>query len=262
MNPSRDLPSARLAAVLHAYQDNLASLVSWMDPSWCTVLLGIPSVQAGLWHHAVLRADGQTLGHCSRALADAAGIPFPTFATLARIVPESSRSGLGPGRTRSHAALLDVLPVRLSLQVLRMRALLFRRAEARRLIDRQARTRILEWTGVSLDQLLQATGSVGIPDLTPVQAHAAMPPLATMDALGLAAEGSLLILRDLGLDAATHVIDDHVPLPFPLLRLALPRVLPVPPWPGGGARLPEACGSTQLFSRLAGLLPEFSWLFG
>ena len=55
-------------------------------------------------------------------------------------------------------AVLDALPVEVGLRVLRMRALLLRRAEVRRLIDKQSRRRLAHWVGVPLERLAFAPG--------------------------------------------------------------------------------------------------------
>jgi type III secretion system HrpB4-like protein len=276
MNAPVDVPFMRAAAALDAYRRNLAETVRWADPSWSAALLGADDAQLAGWRAALQRASVPAVESCSRALAEAAGVRMPALDVLTqpalRQAPlsASGSSGLTAGAGLSsvsihaasaaaqpNAALLDVLPAQTGLQVLRMRALSFRRAEARRLIDKRSRSQLSEWAGVGIDRLTQDAHLADAPDTSRLAARAAMPPLAALDAAGLAIEGCVLLLRDL-----TTAGQAGPRLPFPLLRLALPRVLPTPPWLAAVPPQLDAPGTARLFARLSELLPEWAWLFG
>lgn len=276
MNAPVDLPFMRAAAALDAYRRNLAQTVHWADPSWSVALLGADDAQLAGWRAALMRASAPAVEGCSRALAQAAGVRKPpldvlTQSALRTAVPRASGVSGGAGLSavsahavgqasasaRPNAALLDVLPAQTGLQVLRMRALSFRRAEARRLIDKRSRSQLSEWAGVGIDRLTQDAHLADAPDTARLAARAAMPPLAELDAAALAIEGCALLLRDLA--TADHA---GPRVPFPLLRLALPRVLPTPSWLAAVPPQLDALGTARLFARLSELLPEWAWLFG
>lgn len=265
MNAPVDLPFMRAAAALEAYRSNLAQAALWSDSSWSAVLLGADDTQLVSWHTALQQASAAALENCSRALAHAAGVRMPGLDALTQAAlcgaPAATGSSMAstaaPAALQPNAALLDVLPARIGLQVLRMRALSFRRAEVRHLIDRRSRSQLSEWAGVGIDRLTQDAHLADAPDTTRLAARAAMPPLATLDAAALAIEGCTLLLRDLA--TAGH---SGSRIPFPLLRLALPRVLPTPPWLAAVPAQIDALGTARLFVRLSELLPEWAWLFG
>ncbi|MFM0363586.1 type III secretion protein HrpB4 [Paraburkholderia sediminicola] len=252
MNAPTDLPFMRVAAALDSYRRNLATVAHWADPSWSAALFGANAAQLDHWRGALERAGAAAVEACSQALADAAGVKPPSFASLTQAALKPTRAGTA----QPNAVLLDVLPVRHALQVLRMRALSFRRAEVRRLIDKRTRSQLSEWTGVGIDRLTQDAHLVDAPDIARLAARAAMPPLTALDAGTLAVEGCALLLRDLG------GANESTRVPFPLLRLALPRVLPTPAWLASVPEELDAPGSARLFTRLSDLLPEFAWLFG
>ncbi|ASL45441.1 hypothetical protein bAD24_I18375 [Burkholderia sp. AD24] len=285
MNAPTDLPFQRVAAALDAYRRNLATVAHWADPSWSAALLGADAAQLEAWRGALERAGTAAVETCSQALADAAGVKPPSFSALTCSALKPSASGVA----QPNAVLLDVLPARRALQVLCMRALSFRRAEARRLIDKRTRSLLAEWTGVGVDRLTQDAHLADAPDIARLATRAAMPPLTALDANALAVEGCALLLRDLGSVGAVHGMQDaqgmHAGnagnagnaanmgktgqvaaeanrLPFPLLRLALPRALPAPGWLAAVPTTLDAPGSARLFARLSDLLPEFAWLFG
>ncbi|RKE40052.1 type III secretion system HrpB4-like protein [Paraburkholderia sp. BL23I1N1] len=264
MNAPTDLPFMRVAAALDSYRRNLASTAHWADPSWSAAMLGANAAQLEHWRGALTRAGAAAVERCSQALAEAAGVKPPSFATLTQTALKPTPAGTA----QPNAVLLDVLPVHHALQVLRMRALSFRRAEARRLIDKRTRSQLSEWTGVGIDRLTQDAHLADAPDIARLAARAAMPPLTALDAGSLAVEGCALLLRDLGgaqAASGANVASDPTEsarVPFPLLRLALPRVLPTPAWLASVPEGLDAPGSARLFARLSDLLPEFAWLFG
>ena len=261
MNAPTDLPFMRVAAALDSYRRNLATAAQWADPSWSAALLGANAAQLEHWRGALERAGAAAVQACSQALADAAGVKPPSFASLTQAALKPT-----PGGTvQPNAVLLDVLPVHHALQVLSMRALSFRRAEVRRLIDKRTRSQLSEWTGVGIDRLTQDAHLADAPDIARLAARAAMPPLTALDAGTLAVEGCALLLRDLGgtnTTSGASGANESARVPFPLLRLALPRVLPTPAWLASVPEELDAAGSARLFARLSDLLPEFAWLFG
>ncbi|MGF6768164.1 type III secretion system HrpB4-like protein [Paraburkholderia sp. GAS199] len=258
MSAPTELPFQRIARALDAYRRNLASVIDWAEPTWFAALLGSDSAQWTSWRAALANAPVARIEACSQAFAQAAGVAAPTFAAL-------THGALRPGPSATlqpNAALLDVLPVQHGLQVLRMRALSFRRAEARRLIDKRTRAQLSQWAGVGIDRLTQDAHLADAPDIARLAARAAMPPLTTLDAQTLAVEGCALLLRDLGAQSQASGANHVAITPFPLLRLALPRVLAAPAWLAAVPDSIDAAGSARLFARLSELLPEFAWLSG
>jgi type III secretion system HrpB4-like protein len=260
MNAPVDLPFMRAARALDAYRRNLAHVMHWADPSWSIALLGANEMQLAQWRSALARASAPALEACSRAFAQAAGVRMPGLDALTQGAMRAATSvaSMSPGGTpQANSALLDVLPAENGLQILRMRTLSFRRAEVRRLIDKRTRSQLSEWAGVGIDRLIQDAHLADAPDTARFEARAALPPLATLDAGALAIEGCALLLRDL--DTARNASPR---VPFPLLRLALPRVLPTPAWLAAVPPQTDALGTARLFVRLTELLPEWAWLFG
>jgi type III secretion system HrpB4-like protein len=262
-NAADNLPFRRTAIMLAAWQRNVDTSVDWADPSWTAALLRLDAAQLACVRHALREASEAARTACSRALVQAAGAAAPGFDQLAQ--PALAR---GAGVATSDAVLLDTLPAARGMQVLRMRALLFRRAEARRLIDKRTRQQLSEWVGVSVDRLTQDAHAAEPPDTARLIARAGMPPLAALDAARLAIEGCALLLRDLARGDIAQAaqapprLQAAQRMPFALLRLALPRVLPPVPWLANIPDELDASGSARLFARLADLLPEFAWLSG
>jgi type III secretion system HrpB4-like protein len=262
----------RASAALNAYGHNVAQAAHWMDPSWSATLLGADATQLAHWRAALAHVSASALGVCSRALVRAALVAPPGLDVLMQPALLAAPGTPTGGGARPNAALLDVLPPETGLQVLRMRALSFRRAEVRRLIDKRSRMQLSEWTGVSVDRLTQDAHLADAPDITRLTARAAMPPLTALDAQTLCIEGCGLLLRDLGAAQAAPSTraarkaepadGGAAPIPFPLLRLALPRVLPAPAWLAAVPETTDSLGTARLFARLSDLLPEFAWLFG
>ncbi|AOI39596.1 type III secretion protein HrpB4 [Burkholderia oklahomensis] len=249
-NPS----SQRAATLLNGYRRNLAQAVCWADPSWTCALLGIDEPRYAVWRAALERTGEAARDTCSQTFARAAGVARPSFDTLLMpALPEAARGSTGAARI-PNLALLDVLPCELGLAVLRMRALSFRSAEVRRVVDKQTRSRISAWTGVHPDLFMQDAHATDVPDAAWLKTAVGMPPLAANDALTLAIEGWMLLLRDAGMAPSAATVT--------LLRLALPRNLAVPRWLAGLPSRFDAFGGERLFARLPRLLPGYAWLFG
>ncbi|MBI0330739.1 type III secretion protein HrpB4 [Burkholderia plantarii] len=239
-------PPQRVAAALNGYRDNLDSAALWADASWSA----LPDHG---WRDALARASAAARRACSHAFARAAGVrepPFGAFATAAVLGLAGSAPGVGP---KPNLALLDALPTAQALAVLRVRSLSFRRAEVRRLIDKQTRSRLAEWTGVHPDAIAQDPHAADAPDVAHLTMKTGLPPLARLDATAMAAEGWLLLARDAGGAADTR--------PPSLTRLALPRAF-APPASLPAASGLDAAGSVRLFARMPELMPEVAWLFG
>jgi type III secretion system HrpB4-like protein len=288
-NTAQTLPFRRAAAVLAAWQCNADTALDWADPSWTAALLRLSAAQVECMRDTLHQASDAARAVCSRSLLHAACVRPPRFDQLAqpalvRHAGHERHVGLG----QPNAALLDALPAERGLQVLRMRALLFRRAELRHLIDKRTRQQLSEWVGVSADRLTQDVHAGEPPDTARLIARAEMPPLVALDAARLAIEGYALLLRDLARAAtpelvhpqanslppygknetqrpardALAVVAPAAPRVPVLLRLALPRVLPPVQWLAAVPDELDARASANLFARLAELLPEFAWLSG
>ncbi|SOE96839.1 type III secretion protein HrpB4 [Burkholderia sp. D7] len=245
---SLDGPLIRAAAALQAYGRNLSVAARWMHPSWITALLSIDEMQYGWWTRALGQASEPAVEGVSRALCRSAGFAAPSVEMLSQPAIRLRPEGPMP-----NVALLDACPADVGLQILSMRALLFRRAEVRRLIDKPTRSQLSEWGGVSIDVLSRDAHLVDAPDVARLHVRSGMPPLATLDAAALLAEGLALLERDAGGTTG--------PL-FHMLRFALPRELNTPAWLARISPELDALGTARLFARLPELLPEWAWLFG
>jgi|GEM_PF-1885824 len=214
--PSAAFPFSRTAAALAAWQRNASEAARWAHPSWWAPALDMPPAQASVTFDALRDALASThaaaLAACSRALLRAVDVALPGFDSLRAPNP----------------AVLDALPVEVGLRVLRMRALLLRRAEVRRLIDKQSRRRLADWVGVPLERLGVAPGQstahavlghgsghssadlrtnvtinlprqvpANAPDVARLVARGDLPPLDEIDDVRLAYEGYALIARDM-----------------------------------------------------------------
>jgi type III secretion system HrpB4-like protein len=233
-------PFVRAAATLSAYQSNARDAIRWAHRSWIEFALDAGGRADGGLGDLLSCLEAAARPHvdrCSRALLRKLGIAAPSLETLGQ-----------PG-----AAVLDALPAEQGLQVLRMRALLFRRAQVRRLIDKRTRVVLAEWAGIGLDRLLDGgDGGKSAPDLSRFVLQGLLPSLDRADADRLAWEGCALVMRDL------RALNP----PFPLLRLALPRQLPGMAWFEAGAGACDPEGTAVLFEGLKQWLPEWAWLFG
>ncbi|QGZ65818.1 type III secretion protein HrpB4 [Paraburkholderia acidisoli] len=237
-------PARRLAQALRAWERNARDALAWMHPAWLAHGLGLAEAEAVALARAIPR---ERAGACGLALIDNAGYALPDLDALGRA---------------QHAACFDALPASAGLNVLRLRALRFRRAELRRIVDKRARASVQEWTGVALERLARETPQerASAPDI----ARLAMAPLATLDADALAFEGLALIERDgRGAGGTGDVAGDTRAPACPLLRLALPRTPAIAPrWVAQVPREIDANGTRALIAQLPELLPEWAWLFG
>ena len=188
----------RLAALLRRYERSLRSLIDWIDPSW---LAGV--ISPGVVELAVDTAERAQL---SLAVAERLGVNAPPFASF----------------NTSATDVLAMLEVHEVLDLCRIRALLFRRAELRSWIDRPSRERVSQWAGHDATFFVRALQAM--PDAPKVErltrsGHA--PELGALTASQLAWEGWNLFACDERTSERG---------PWWLLRFALPRDLDTTPW--------------------------------
>ncbi|KVM33600.1 hypothetical protein WJ54_06665 [Burkholderia ubonensis] len=220
------------------YQRNARTAALWADSSWISAAIGagtdgdvpgFPALRA-----AVAALDERHIATVSRALLNAFNIEPPKLDVIS-----------GP-----QWSSLDAMPVEIGVRVLRMRALLFRRMEVRRVVDRPSRMTLSEWAGMSIDSLVREHS--GAPDIALLERTLHVPPLRSLDANALSCEGLALLMRDLRVDQP----------PFTLLRLRFPRNITLPEWPRRIDRALDAQGSGRLLAELPEWLAEWEWVFG
>ncbi|CAB3772870.1 type III secretion protein HrpB4 [Paraburkholderia humisilvae] len=243
MIPSSSPPFERLSARHEAYEANLSRAALWAHPSWFECMLGVDALTLTRWRVLLAQARESTLDSCSRAFVDAAGIepPPPDSWGLPAFVDTAN------GR-KLNLALLDMVPTELGIRVLCMRALVFRRFELRRLIDKRIRQRLSAFAGISLE-LLFANAPYAV---NPINVKS-MPPLNGVTAESLALEGLVLFRRDSHGSGAKHP---------PLLRLALARSTAQDRWLSALPDTADSDGGAWLYSQLPNWLGTWSWLFG
>ncbi|MGF6483160.1 type III secretion protein HrpB4 [Paraburkholderia sp. JPY419] len=242
-----DQPFIRAAAALRTYRANAGEAARWMHPSWTLFLLALDAAQLADWNRALALSSPAAVERVSLALCASAGVAAPSIETLSQPALRPRPQGASP-----NPSLIDVVPAVTGLQVLRMRALSFRRTEVRRLIDRRSREQLSAWAGCSVDSLCHDAHLAEAPDIARLGMRAGIMPLGDLDADALSLEGLILMQRDLEMQAP----------PCPLLGLALPRMLHPPAWIVGMPREIDSPGTARLFARLPELLPEWAWLFG
>ncbi len=230
-------PFARMAAAFAAYERNVRDAARWAHPSWLAAALGVATETLEPLRGALASAGRAQIDALSRSLTSMAGVQPPPLDAL----------------RAPNLAVLDALPPEWGLRVLRMRALMLRRADVRRLIDKRSRQQLSEWIGIPIDRLMEgARDTTSVPEIARSTVRSPASALDTLDAQALACEGSALLMRDAPAHAA----------PFSLLCLALPRDMRSPSWVHESAREVDAFGTARLFARLPELIPEWAWLFG
>jgi hypothetical protein len=225
------LASADAVQILLGWQRNARSALQWLHRDWLAFALGIDGTLRAQAHieEALAELHMRCDETCSLAVLRVL-LPAPPTLDLFRIAP---------------ASRLDALPIATGLQILRMLALLARRAEVRRLVDRTTRKRLAEWTGCALDELL-GKAAPEAPSLADAKrARAGTRALGSLDAEELALEGLALLPR-----AGAQRM---------LLRFALPRADAITASPSE-----DECEDALalLRERLGPLLPEYAWLSG
>jgi hypothetical protein len=280
--PATELSAEQAVQVLQGWQHNARTALQWLHRDWLMTALGhAPDAAAPESFEAAL---GALLARCDESCS---------LAVLRVLLP--APPSLDTFCTE-RAARFDALPVETGLRVLRMQALLARRSEMRRLIDRATRTRLAGWIGCKLDDLLAAAAPEPQPLADTKRARAAARPLALLDADELAFEGLALLPRagaarsgaaaampgllpgsPLGLHAASpgaalpglHGVASasaSAPAPLcplcPLLRLALPRRDAAPHETAPPSDAEREDSFALLSVSIATLLPEYPWLSG
>ncbi|MBN3751826.1 type III secretion protein [Paraburkholderia sp. Tr-20389] len=225
------LACADAAQILLGWQRNARSALQWLHRDWLALALGIGAMLHTQTHmeDALAALRSRCDEACSLAVLRVL-LPAPPTLDIFSVTP---------------AARLDALPIASGLQVLRMLALLARRAEVRRLVDRTTRKRLAEWTGCALDDLLgkSVPEAPSLADAT--RELAGMRALGSLDADELALEGLALLPRVGGQRM--------------LLRFALPYANATTAAPSEH----ECEGAFALLrERLGPLLPEYAWLSG
>ena len=232
-------PAGRAAAWLARYARNRAAALDWIDESWLPTWLADAATRQAL-------STPESVDALMHALAVPVPDVEPVFAHADdRRVDTRGRAG----------AMMASLPVLDQLRVLRLRALVFRRAEVRRVIDLQRRARLSASLGtVGGAQLRWLQALPGAPEMPILSRTIEAPTLDTLDEAALAWEGYCLLERDGALDTKDAVAA--------LLRLGLPRALRIPAWLARCARGIDADGSERILTRLPILFPEHAWSFG
>ncbi len=214
--------------MLLGWQRNARTALQWLHGDWLAYAFGVE-------RNADVEPALDTLrARCDEACSLAVSrVLLPTPPTLEAFIDVP-------------AIRLDALPVDTGLRVLRMLALLTRRAEVRRLVDRGTRRRLADWIGCPLDALLGATVAEAPSLIDAKRERAGTCALGSLDADALAHEGLALLARH-----HTQVM---------LLPLALPRnECPHQPQPSE-----DECNEALalLRERIGPLLPEYAWLSG
>ena len=226
--PEPRLVPADAAQILLGWQRNARSAMQWLHRDWLALALGI-EYQTGV--DATLAALRE---RCDEACS---------LAVLRVLLPESPTIDTF---IQAPAARLDALPVETGLRVLRMLALLARRAEVRRLVDRTTRKRLAQWIGCPLDELLGKAMPEAPSLVDAKREHPGSLALGSLDADALAHQGLALLPRN-----GTHQT---------LLKFALPRADSEPQAMFANDERDES--SAFLRERIGPLLPEYAWLSG
>jgi hypothetical protein len=296
-----DLPAGLAVRLLEGWQNNARTALQWLHRDWLMAALGwapgiVPGTAAGraaqtalasvapdvLDVNATRAAHGLHGAAVGSPYGQANGQPFgePSETALAALLSRCDAACslavlrvLLPAPPSLEilctvpAARLDALPVETGLRVLRMQALLARRSEMRRLIDRATRMRLAGWIGCKLDELLAVAAPEPQTLADTQRARAAARPLALLSADELAFEGLALLPRGGGTApatttataAATATAATQATPPCPLLRLALPRSAAAQP--AVNAPSDAECDDTfaLLSLSIATFLPEYAW---
>lgn len=240
-NAIQSSPASRAALWLTQYERNRASAIEWIDRSWLpTWLASLSAVES-----ALARPD------CADALMMAVGVPVPD----PHIVLDRCTAQQGLAKLQRHRLALTSLPVRDQLVVLRLRSLVFRRSEVRRVVDLARRSQLAASLGdAGAAHLRWLQTLAGAPDISALSRAFGTPLLDTLDEAALTWEGFCLFERD-GVMVAGQA-------PASLLRLAMPRVLHAPAWLAHRAPDIDANGGELVLERLPILFPELAWSFG
>jgi type III secretion system HrpB4-like protein len=230
-------PAARAAAWLVRHERNRLNAIDWIDRSW------LPD-----WFDAALPPD-EAMRSRDHACALASALALPVFDArdLWRCIDGGKRA---PVRSQQSLALA-ALPMCDQLRLLRVRSLVFRRAEVRRVLDLERRSRWAAMIGPDGAAHLRWLQSLAdAPEMAALSRTLGAPPLDALDETTLAWEGYCLLERD-GVLAA-----DSGGAHPPMLRFGLPRSWTAPPWLARCERHIDERGSEHLLDRLPILFPE------
>lgn len=234
-------PAARVAAWLEQLDGNRRACLDWMHPSWLPAWL-----RDGPVGDSLRGVDGA----CANALVHQLDLPsvdaFDTYATWQTCAARDAWA--------RQVLAFATLPIDGQRCLLRLRSIMFRRGEVRRIVDLARRSRLAALLGAHGTPLLRwLTQLPGAPDVATLSRTIGMPGFDSLDDDALEWEGFCLFERDgvLANDAAAQ-----------WLRRALPREFAVPMWLARCERAVDVGGSAQVLSRLPELFPERAWSFG
>ena len=237
---TKQSPAARAAVRLKQHERNRLDAIEWIDRSW------LP----GWFDRASPSSDAMRLHDNACALANALGLPVFD----ARDLFDGVETGKTMAARRRQSLAIAALPMRDQLRLLRIRSLVFRRAEMRRVLDLERRSRwaaMIGDDGAAHLRWLQSLADA--PEMAALSRALGAPPLDALDETALAWEGYCMLVRDGALT------DDAGRTGPSMLRFGLPRSWTAPAWLARCERHIDASGSEQLLNRLPILFPEHAW---
>ncbi|MCA8002723.1 type III secretion protein HrpB4 [Burkholderia metallica] len=250
-NADGALTTEEVAQLLLGWQRNIRTAAQWIHDDWLAHALGVEPKEAASRNGVTHRGDFAELLKKMRTQCDEAC----SLAIMRVLMPEAPT--LDTWLT-DPVARFDTLPIETGLSLLRMQALIARRAEVRRLVDRSTRSRLSEWIGCSLDDLFGRSVADALPPFDGGRELTSTRTLSALEIDELGMEGFVLLPRSHadkgGRAEATRVVSRS------LLRLALPYrtkcEVPLPSY--------DACAEAfqLLRERLGIIFPEHAWLFG
>jgi hypothetical protein len=218
---SAPLASADAAQILLGWQRNARSALQWLHRDWLALAVGIDATL--LAQTRIEEALAELRMRCDETCS---------LAVLRVLLPAPPTLDLF---STAPASRLDALPIETGLQTLRMLALIARRAEVRRLVDRTTRKRLAEWIGCPLDDLLgkAAPEAPSLADAKRERAdELALEGLALLPRVG--AQGMLIRFALPQTDASkASPSEDECVDAFALLRERLGHLLPECAWLSG-----------------------------
>jgi hypothetical protein len=237
---TKQSPAARAAVRLAQHERNRLDAMEWIDRSWLPRWFDVASPPS----------DAMRSRDNACVLASALGLPVFDVRDLFDGIEAGKTI---PARRRPRLAMA-ALPMRDQLRLLRVRSLVFRRAEVRRVLDLERRSRwaaMIGDDGAAHLRWLQSLADA--PEMAVLSRTLGAPPLDALDETALAWEGYCMLVRDGALT------DDAGRTGPSMLRFGLPRSWTTPAWLARCERHIDASGSAQLLDRLPILFPEHAW---
>jgi hypothetical protein len=235
---AKQSPAARAAAWLAQYERNRLDAIEWVDRSWLPGWLRAAEPQ-----DEAMRARDNAC-----ALAGALGLPLVEAQEAFGGIDGAKAATAG----RRQSLALTSLPMRDQLRLLRVRALVFRRAELRRVLDLERRSRWAATIGDDGAAHLRWLQSLpDAPEMSALSRTLGAPALDAIDETTLAGEGYWLLTRD-GVLPAERAASS-------MLRFGLPRTWNTPAWLARCDRGVDTDGTEHLLDRLPILFPEHAW---